>query len=50
MVSDNGKGCNKLIDGMGISGMRKRVRDVNGIIGFETETGFSINMLFPRQD
>lgn len=25
MVSDNGKGCNKLIDGMGISGMRKRV-------------------------
>lgn len=48
LVSDNGKGCSKLTDGMGISGMRKRIRAVNGIIGFETENGFSINMLFPR--
>lgn len=50
MVSDNGKGCGKLIDGMGISGMRKRIRAVNGVIGFEMENGFSINMLFPKQD
>lgn len=46
-ISDNGIGCKDVIDGMGISGMRKRVREVNGILDFETEIGFTINMLFP---
>lgn len=46
-ISDNGVGCSKVIDGMGISGMRKRVREVNGILDFETEAGFAINMLLP---
>ncbi len=46
-ISDNGVGCSELIDGMGISGMRKRVREVNGILDFETEAGFTINMLLP---
>ena len=34
-------------DGMGIAGMRRRVRSVNGIPDFETELGFTINMLLP---
>ena len=34
--------------GMGIAGMRRRIREVNGILDFETETGFKINMLFPE--
>lgn len=46
-ISDNGVGCRKVIDGMGISGMRKRMREMNGILDFETEVGFTINMLLP---
>lgn len=47
-ISDNGTGCEEVVDGMGISGMRKRIREVNGILDFETEMGFTINMLLPR--
>lgn len=47
-ISDNGAGCETIVDGMGISGMRRRVREVNGILDFETEAGFTINMLLPR--
>lgn len=46
-ISDNGVGCGEIEDGMGISGMRRRVREVNGILDFETEAGFRINMLLP---
>ena len=46
-IWDNGVGCTELIDGMGISGMRKRIREINGILDFETEAGFTINMLLP---
>lgn len=46
-ISDNGIGCKEIIDGMGISGMRKRIREINGILDFETEAGFTINMLLP---
>ncbi len=46
-ISDNGVGCGEVIDGMGISGMRKRMREVKGILDFETEAGFTINMLLP---
>lgn len=44
-IADNGIGCSEVVDGMGISGMRRRVREVNGILDFETEAGFIINML-----
>lgn len=46
-ISDNGVGCGEIVDGMGISGMRRRVRGVNGILDFESENGFTINMLLP---
>lgn len=46
-ISDNGIGCKEIVDGMGISGMRKRMRQMNGILDFETEAGFTINMLLP---
>ena len=46
-ISDNGVGCKEVVDGMGISGMRKRMREMNGILDFETEAGFTINMLLP---
>lgn len=46
-ISDNGVGCKEIEDGMGISGMRRRVREVNGVLDFVTEMGFAINMLLP---
>ena len=46
-ISDNGIGCKQLKDGMGISGMRSRVRGAGGTISFETESGFTVNMLLP---
>lgn len=46
-IADNGKGFAEIADGMGIAGMRRRVRAVNGILDFETEAGFTINMLLP---
>ena len=46
-ITDNGIGCGNLVDGMGISGMRSRVRAVGGTISFETESGFAVNMLLP---
>lgn len=48
-VSDNGIGAPNLEDGMGIAGMRKRVRGVNGVLDFETQAGFTINMLLPLE-
>ena len=46
-IWDNGRGCPEIVDGMGISGMRRRMREVNGILNFESENGFMINMLLP---
>ena len=46
-IRDNGIGCKEVKDGMGISGMRQRVRAAGGTIDFETEVGFSVNMLLP---
>ncbi len=46
-ISDNGIGCKDIVDGMGLSGMRHRMREINGVLSFESEAGFSINMLMP---
>ena len=46
-IADNGIGCRQLKDGMGISGMRSRVRGAGGTLSFETENGFTVNMLLP---
>lgn len=49
-ISDNGIGCSEVVDGMGIAGMRRRIRSVNGILDFATEAGFTINMLLPMKE
>ena len=46
-VSDDGIGCSNIKDGMGISGMRRRMRAVNGTLDFESEVGFCVTMLIP---
>lgn len=48
-VTDDGVGCPKIEDGMGISGMRQRVRMSGGSIDFETEVGFKVSMLLPLE-
>ena len=46
-IADDGVGCSKFEDGMGISGMRSRVRAASGTIDFQTDPGFSVTMLLP---
>lgn len=52
-IADDGVGCDKIEDGMGLSGMRKRIREAGGTINFESKNdsgmqkGFKVNMLLP---
>ena len=46
-VKDNGKGASHIEEGMGIQGMKTRVRNVKGYIDIESENGFTINMILP---
>lgn len=46
-IVDNGIGCETIEDGMGISGIRKRIREINGLLDFKTDDGFAIYMLLP---
>ena len=46
-ICDNGIGCKEVKDGMGISGMRQRVRAAGGTIDLMTEAGFTVSMLLP---
>ncbi len=46
-ITDDGSGCKEVHDGMGLQGMRRRIRSINGILDITTDNGFSINMLLP---
>ncbi len=46
-IADDGAGCYEIKEGMGIAGMRRRVREAGGSIGFESQGGFTVNMLLP---
>lgn len=46
-ISDNGKGCDSITDGMGLQGMKQRIASVGGIINIDGTSGFTINMLIP---
>lgn len=47
VISDNGRGAERIEDGMGIQGMKKRVRNVKGFFDIESNAGFTINMILP---
>lgn len=49
-ISDDGIGCSEIKDGMGISGMRQRVRECSGTISFESAAGFTVTMLLPLKE
>ena len=46
-IRDNGKGAEVVKAGMGIQGMKQRVRNVKGVIDIESNNGFTINMILP---
>lgn len=46
-IRDDGVGCDTIHEGMGIQGMKQRVRKVNGIINIRSEIGFEMQMIFP---
>ena len=46
-ISDDGIGCQQIVDGMGFSGMRQRVRAAGGTLDFAGEVGFTVTMLLP---
>lgn len=48
-IHDNGKGAGKFEEGMGISGMKERVRKVKGYFDVDPENGFTINMILPLE-
>ena len=46
-IEDDGVGCIQIKEGMGISGMRKRVRAIQGVLDVTSQIGFCINMILP---
>jgi signal transduction histidine kinase len=46
-ITDDGIGCSQMKEGMGLQGMKNRVRKANGFIDINGEDGFRINMIFP---
>ncbi len=49
-IKDNGVGCGRVQEGMGISGMRERVRNAGGTISLGTDNGFRIVAVLPRDE
>lgn len=47
---DDGVGCEKVIESLGISGMRQRVRNAGGTIAIDGEHGFLIVVTLPVRD
>lgn len=49
-ISDNGSKIKNLRFGLGLSGMRERVRAVNGTLTVNTDNGFQIVCIIPKGD
>ena len=47
-VTDNGKGADKVIKGMGIRGMEERTAGLNGTVIVDGSRGFSVTTLLPH--
>ena len=46
-IRDNGKGAEVVEAGMGIQGMKERVRNIKGYLDIDSHNGFTINMILP---
>jgi signal transduction histidine kinase len=49
MVKDNGVGCAKIKEGLGLSGMRERVTNLGGHVSVHAEEGFLVVCFLPRR-
>ncbi|CAH1201919.1 hypothetical protein PAECIP111893_01770 [Paenibacillus plantiphilus] len=49
-IKDNGIGCHRIKEGLGLSGMKERIRNVGGSISISGMDGFLIVSLLPRQE
>lgn len=50
LIRDNGVGCAKILEGMGLAGMKERVRNVGGTIAISSDQGFMIVCVLPRDE
>ncbi|MCX8128726.1 MAG: sensor histidine kinase [Clostridia bacterium] len=48
-IKDNGVGCSKMKEGLGISGMKERAANVGGTISLDSSDGFMIVCLMPAE-
>lgn len=48
-IEDNGKGCEKVKEGMGITGIKERIWVVGGSVDVENEKGFCLKILVPLE-
>lgn len=46
-IKDNGSGCTKIKEGMGLSGMRERVQNFGGSLSISCDSGFLIVCVIP---
>ena len=49
-IQDDGLGCAQVKEGMGITGMRERVRNAGGTISISSDRGFLIVCVLPREE
>lgn len=49
-VHDNGRGCEKPVEGMGIGGMRERVAEYGGSLLMQNDQGMRVITLIPRRE
>lgn len=47
-VSDNGKGCLSVKEGLGLDNMRQRLLGINGILSYHSDSGFEVVMFVKR--
>jgi len=49
-IRDNGVGAEKIREGLGLSGMRERIRNMGGTVSISGKDGFLIVCLIPREE
>lgn len=49
-IKDNGVGCEKITEGLGISGMKERLNNIGGSISISAKNGFMIVAIIPREN
>ncbi len=43
-IKDNGRGCEKIIEGCGLTGMKERIEELGGSVSFQNMNGFEVDI------